>query len=237
LSVPYADPSTWIPLAVLSASLLGSGHCVAMCGGLVVAAARTPLAWTAYHAGRLLGYLALGSLAGLIGSILFDSEEAWLGVLPWLSWAAAIALGISFGIAGVRVWQGRPLHLSLVPSSVLARLFKAGSGNAGLTGFLTAFLPCGWLHSFVLGAIATRSPLLGAGFLAAFWAGTLPALGLAPWVFERVFKPVSRRSPKVAAVILILAGALSLGMKVAPQARHAFSSDAASDSEETGHCH
>ena len=57
--------------AILVASLLGSVHCAGMCGGFVcfyAAGARTTLAThVAYNLGRLVSYLLLGVMAGLVG--------------------------------------------------------------------------------------------------------------------------------------------------------------------------
>src|SRR6476469_4611213 len=58
-------------LSVLGASLLGSVHCAAMCGGFVCLYSGTgPARHTgaaphaAYNAGRLVSYLVLGAVAG-----------------------------------------------------------------------------------------------------------------------------------------------------------------------------
>jgi sulfite exporter TauE/SafE len=47
-----------------------------------------------------------------------------------------------------------------------------------------------------------------------FWAGTLPALFAAPWVVERILRPARQRSPRLAAMVLILAGLAGLGFKM-----------------------
>ncbi|MFN7147839.1 MAG: sulfite exporter TauE/SafE family protein, partial [Myxococcota bacterium] len=52
----------------LTAGLLGSPHCVGMCGPFVTATGRSAPAW---HAGRLLTYVTLGALAGAVGSVPF----------------------------------------------------------------------------------------------------------------------------------------------------------------------
>lgn len=61
--------SSWylIPLLVLIASLMGSMHCLGMCGAIVSVLKPTPAGVASYHLGRLLGYLSLGGLAGLAG--------------------------------------------------------------------------------------------------------------------------------------------------------------------------
>jgi sulfite exporter TauE/SafE len=207
-----------IPFAVLGASLLGSGHCVAMCGGLVMTVAREPRAILRYHLGRLVGYCGLGAIAGFLGEVVLQSSS--YALVPWVS-TAVLAFGFVF--LGVRLWCGKSLHLFRLPRSLWQKL--AGLG-AGITGFLSAFLPCGWLHAFVLGAVSTRSAALGAVYLFVFWLGTLPALSLAPFAARKVFQPMVKRVPRLSAVILIAIGIVSLGIKAMPH--HAAMG---------GHCH
>src|SRR6185503_12294429 len=61
-------------LSILAASLLGSVHCAAMCGGFVCLYAGTGTTHdvrvrphAAYNLGRLASYLFLGALAGSVG--------------------------------------------------------------------------------------------------------------------------------------------------------------------------
>lgn len=183
-----------------------------------MASARTRVSWAAYQLGRLGGYLALGALAGGVGGQFFGNEpleSAWAG---YASWAAALFLGFSFVVIGVRVWRGHSVHPVIVPQSVLSRLYRWAGSSPWQTGLLSALLPCGWLHTFVLGAVAIRRPFAGMIFLFFFWLGTLPALALTPLLAARIFRPISRRSPKVAALVLIAAGILSIGIKVLPAA-------------------
>ena len=206
-----------IPFAVLGASLLGSGHCVAMCGGLVMTVARDRRAVLRYHLGRLAGYCSLGAAAGFLGETALRSSSFVL-----ISWVSTVFLASAFVFLGIRLWLGRPLHLFRLPQSLWRKLAGYGPGT---TGLLSAFLPCGWLHAFVLGAIATQSAALGALYLFFFWLGTLPALSFAPLAATKVFQPMAKRAPRMSAIILIAIGIGSLGMKMMP--RHAS----------MGHCH
>ncbi len=203
--------SDLIPIAVLGASLLGSGHCVGMCGGLVLAVGRGPAKVGAYHAGRLLGYLALGALAGALGSVVLRSDR-----LGWISWTASLLLAAAFIQMGVNLWRGRGNHLFALPPSWIRKFHQASRGNAFAVGTLSALLPCGWLHGFVLASIATQSVFKGAGVLLFFWLGTVPALSAAPWLVSRVLGPIARRTPRMAAALLIAAGFASLGVRAAP---------------------
>lgn len=199
----------WIPVAVLTASLLGSGHCVAMCGGLVLATTQNRKSIWSYHLGRLAGYCGLGAIAGFLGEKIFQSAE-----FSWIPWISTFMMAFIFIYLGIRIWLGKPLHLFKLPKAFFQ---KIPSSSSVMIGLFSAFLPCGWLHVFVLGAVGTQSPVLGALNLLFFWLGTLPALTFAPYAARKVFQPVSRRLPKLSAIMLILIGIGSLGMKMLPK--------------------
>ena len=96
-----------IPLLVMAASLLGSTHCLGMCGGIVMALPPKRSSHLAYHLGRLGGYLLLGALAGLAGNWLLASS-------PVLTVISALVMGSLLIAMAVRVWQGKPLHLQVI---------------------------------------------------------------------------------------------------------------------------
>lgn len=189
-----------------------------MCGGLIAAAAPRPNSMVFYHLGRGLGYGALGATAGTFGA--YTLGEALSGVIPWL---IAFALSFGFILLGVLAWKGPP-HLKMPSglSGFYARLWgrvmsqTAGLKRAATVGFLSAFLPCGWLYAFVLAAIAAKSALFGSLILFAFWLGTLPALSVAPLFLRKLLRPLSRIAPRLPALLLIGLGIFTLGMKFAP---------------------
>jgi len=198
-------------MAVLTASFMGSIHCVQMCGGLVVSMAKSKSALFFYHLGRLFGYLILGFIAGFLGNKILNSQIAL-----WVSSLAAFTLGFLLLLSGFRIWRGENLHFSIIPQKLLSIFYRISRGNIFVSGALSAFLPCGWLHSFVLGAIATQSAIHGAIFLFIFWIGTLPALSLAPWFLHKFIQPITQKAPKFAATLLILSGVFCIAYKLVP---------------------
>ena len=85
--------SAVLALGVLTASLLGSMHCAGMCGGFVCfyatgadGRAGGTGSHVAYNVGRLVSYLVLGLLAGVLGQGLDR-----VGGLVGLSRGAAVA--------------------------------------------------------------------------------------------------------------------------------------------------
>lgn len=218
-----------------------------MCGPLIAASTSGFSAVAVYHVTRLAGYLALGALAGLVG----ETVLATSAVNVFASWAAALTIGLTFVFLGVQSWRGRAPHLPMprFVGRVLPRIFngryRGPHVRAGVIGLFTALLPCGWLHSFVLAAVTTKSVASGATLMALFWMGTLPALTAAPVLFHRVLGPLTRRAPRITAVLLIAAGVGLMGSRVAAtmraggHERHAMSSPAAETPsvEEKNGCH
>ena len=67
-----------VPLGVFIASLLGSSHCVTMCGPIAVTVNNNFGHMSLYHIGRLLSYLTLGALAGLIGETFLSTNYPFI---------------------------------------------------------------------------------------------------------------------------------------------------------------
>jgi len=187
----------------LIAALFGAGlvggltHCVGMCGPFVLSqvaerqkaipASRmrdfhrlTGAALAPYHLGRATTYMALGALAALFAGGLID-----LAGLKWLSAALLLAAALFFlayGLErlGVRLpgqapagdgWWSRHVGRFARP------LFASPTGLRGyLLGILLGFIPCGLLYGAITVAAASGDPLGGAFAMAAFAAGTVPAL-------------------------------------------------------------
>ena len=181
----------------LLAGLVGSPHCVGMCGGFAtsVGGARASLAW---HLGRLATYTVLGSVAGLIGGVGVRAG-AWTGV------AAAVLL-LLFAARLTGVLPSAPMHL---PGLVrMASRFATLPGLPARFAFgtLTALLPCGLTWSALTLAVAAGGGAGGALAMTAFWLGTVPALAGAAVGLRRLTtaRPWSRR--------LLAAGVFAAGL-------------------------
>ncbi|MEY4546860.1 MAG: hypothetical protein RL685_3055 [Pseudomonadota bacterium] len=220
-------------LSIVAASLLGSLHCVGMCGGLVSFYASDPtgqrrrpwLAHGAYHLTRLMAYVTLGALAGQLGAAL-DLAGHGLG----LGHVGAILAGTVMLAWGALLWPrapGRVQLLSLRRSAAASpRLWRRVEARfvavarrareqpplarAALLGLSSALLPCGWLYAFAVLAAGTGSASRGALLLAAFWAGTVPALlGLGLGV-QRLAQRWRAQLPRLSAALLLVLGAYTL---------------------------
>ena len=226
--------NTWA--SVVLASLVGSLHCVGMCGGLVGLYATADGApgssrWAphaAYHLSRLGSYTLLGALAGGLGSALdrFGSPLGWgeLGLvlasltlviwgLPSLFRRRPEARLLQLGRATPR----RPWLIERVQAFFVALAGRAQQRppvwRAGTLGLTSALLPCGWLYAFVVLAAGTGSWTAGAGLLAAFWSGTVPALlGLGVGL-RRLSEPLRARLPRLSAALVLLVCAFNVASR------------------------
>ena len=204
--------------------LLGSTHCLGMCGGIVSALTfglrddlrRSP--WTlgpyllAYNAGRIGSYVIAGLIAGAVGAGAF-------GLLPSNStrWAVKlvtggfmIALGLYLagwwpGLQTLEKWGGvlwsrlEPLGRKLLPVDHPLKALAFG--------LVWGWLPCGMVYAMLAWALAAGSAGQGASLMLAFGLGTLPMLltiGItAEWLKDFVRRPRVRQG---AGLIVLLFG-------------------------------
>lgn len=196
-------------LAAFLAGLVGSPHCVGMCGGFAAACARPARGAALWHAGRLATYAALGALAGSFGAAL--PGPAWLPAalaVPLLLWFSASLAGL------VPAGPARVAGLARL-GAALAR--RDGAGWRFLLGLATGLLPCGMVYAALAMAVAAGSPGGGALALLAFGIGTVPALALLA-VAVRTLALRSVWSRRAMAVLVLAAGLLSVGMRLRPGA-------------------
>jgi len=206
------DPALLGPLlgGPLLAGLLGSPHCMGMCGGFSVAAhadgAAGGLAWSA---GRVGTYALLGAAAGAFGAAL--PGTGWLGTAI----AGVLLVGFSLQIAGLVHLPAAPLPGVVGAAGRLAR--RADLPSRVAFGGLTGLLPCGLVYAALAFPVASGSPGAGALAMAAFGLGTVPALAVAAWGLRRVVASslVARRALALAVLVF---GLGALGMRASHSA-------------------
>lgn len=212
-------------IAVLIASVLGSMHCVGMCGPLALWAsgagdARRGEVWArlgAYHVGRLATYTTAGVLAGSVGAVVSVGGNM-VGIQ---SLAARLVGGAMIALGLIRLaewlapqWMRPPKREGKSPGKLTKWIASARPGIAQLpilsrgvaAGALTTLLPCGWLYLFVLVAGGTGHPVPAVAVMWAFWLGTLPALTALVAGAWRLAPRLQGWLPVVAAALLLATG-------------------------------
>ncbi len=211
-------------LATFLLGVLGSAHCVGMCGGIVGAltlrlpqdvqrSRRRLLPYAlCYNAGRIASYAVAGMLAGLVGAQLLERLAAAHAELAGkvVSSIFLVALGLYVAgwtrllapleRAGARFWRLiEPLGRRLLPIRRAPQAF--------VLGLLWGWLPCGLVYGTLALALAAGSAARGAALMLAFGLGTLPmllAMGTVAGGLGRIgLTPAVRGS--LGAIILIFA--------------------------------
>lgn len=211
LAVPELAP---LLVAALILGLLGGGHCLGMCGGLMGALTlaippeqrgRRLRLLLAYNLGRILSYAAAGLLLGLAGWAVAGSPAA--DAMRVLAALLLIAMGLYLagwwsGLTRVEA-LGRGLWRHIQP---LTRRFMPVSSlpRALLLGGLWGWLPCGLVYSTLLWASSQGNALDSALLMLAFGLGTWPVLLATGLAAERITALLRRQGVRVAGGLLVM---------------------------------
>ncbi len=203
---------TAVLLGVFVASLVGSVHCLAMCGPLVGlhGGAKTMRLAATHSLGRMTTYVALGVAAGLVGSAV--NVAGHMANVQRAATVIAAAVIVLFGVAQVVQLRRAPIKSSF--GGALMRIkTRRPARRAWLIGALTGLIPCGWLWAFVIAAAGTGSPISGGLTMFAFWLGTVPAMVGLLRITGPLLARVRARMPAITAVALIAIGLGTLALR------------------------
>ena len=214
--------------AAIVIGLLGSSHCIGMCGGIVAALnmglrdeiSSRPKSLFVYHlaynSGRIVSYLLVGGLAGSLGTGLIQ-----LGLSPAAGKLLAAAFMIALGLylanwwrgltvlekLGSRLWrQIQPLAQRLLPIQ--------NPLQAMLLGLLWGWLPCGLVYTMVAWSMTSGNALDGAKLMLGFGIGTLPVLLIAGNALNYFRNWVQSPLLRTSAGIVVIAFGLYSGFSV-----------------------
>ena len=207
--------------------LLGSAHCLGMCGGISGLFAlhssvrglrrQLPMALV-YNAGRLASYAVLGFAVAAAGSRFAGLTPALGKPVRLVAGAVIILIGLQIAFdlralnilerAGGLAWERiSPLAGRLLPVTSLPRAL-------GL-GLLWGLLPCGLVYSVLLVAATSLHGVNGALIMLAFGIGTTPAMLMTGLGAARLAQLMQDRRTRLGAGLLIVSlGILTLFMPV-----------------------
>lgn len=206
---------------IMVGGLLGSAHCVGMCGafaalvglntGTLIANLRAQLI---YSLGRIVSYTALGATAGFAGKRLLDTLPALVNVPAFLCLVAGIVL-LREGLVAAGWWK-TTVNGTSTTGCLLRPLFTTilktpGLRNAFTAGIVTGFLPCGLVYAFVSLAASSGDMLLGARTMLAFGAGTVPLMVATGCGASLLTASIRQSLWRFAAWSVVLTGVLTIG--------------------------
>jgi len=206
---------------IFIAGLLGGGHCIGMCGGIVAALTlNLPTGgrrWAyvlAYNIGRLASYVLIGAVLGAVaGAASYSLRPLQIG-LYLLANLLIVAMGLYLaGLSGAIVLMerlGMPVWKRMQPL-VRQLLPVRSAAQALLAGGVWGWVPCGLVYSASLSAMASGSLARGALVMLCFGLGTLPNLLALGAFAETLRRRLQDRKIRLAAGLLVVAmGAMQL---------------------------
>lgn len=209
----------------LTIGLIGSFHCIGMCGPIVVALplkkhnlAAKITGTLLYNSGRVITYSMLGILFGLLGrGIHMAGFQQWTSILLGVAMIISVLFPFFFRekISIGNLFSGFAARLILR----LKKLFTDRSYSSLLMiGILNGLLPCGLVYVAIAGAINSGTVLSGAFFMMLFGIGTIPLLLIATLASDAIGQRLRSKMQRVVpyfvfflGVLFILRG-LSLGI-------------------------
>jgi len=197
--------------------VLGSAHCIGMCGGIASSIALTSNANKTrsllfYNFGRISSYAAAGAILGSVDYLFrHGAMESYLRLF------AALML-IAMGLYVAQWWRGltkietlghklwrfiSPAASKLLPVSNLRQAFTLG--------IFWGWLPCGLVYSTLIWSSAANSSTQSALLMLFFGLGTLPAMMTTSLLAKHLKSLLSRRiSQQISGAAIVAFGLYSI---------------------------
>jgi sulfite exporter TauE/SafE len=207
-------------ISIISIAFLGSfGHCIGMCGGIVIAYTSTKIDNTfsktrqvfshfSYNIGRVFTYVLLGSIFGFLGGVLTLNHIA-NGILYIISGILMVLVGLSL-IGKIRFLTS--IEYSIGKSKLYKEAFQKLLKDKSYISFfylgiLNGFIPCGFVYFFAISAASSGSVLSGAIIMLIFGLSTILALFMVGMIvgFQRDMK-YRDIFQKISAILVIAYG-------------------------------
>lgn len=191
--------------------LAGSLHCVGMCGpiALMIPIGNGKNKWISlflYHFGKILTYLIIGSIFGLIvGSL--NSYKTQI-IFTFISGGLLILLGLLPTFLNSVEKKGYKLFNSLIQfkNKLAKSLNKNKVEYSFYIGFLNGFLPCAMVYSAAIMALAQKSFMNSLIIMLCFGLGTIPLMSLFYYFSTKLKSKLKKYANKIRTLSFVLVG-------------------------------
>jgi len=222
----------------LTIGLIGSFHCIGMCGPIAVA---LPLGNSSgfgrvagtllYNSGRTVTYGLLGALFGLLGrGIEVAGFQQWASIIIGIVMIMTVVFPFLFKekLNMEKLMFGFPGRLI----SRLQILFSRNSfSNLFIIGLLNGLLPCGLVYVAVAGALNTNDVVMGVLFMLVFGIGTTPVMMSVSLAGNIISQGLRNKINRIIPAFIVLLGilfilrGLSLGIPYISPKKHMLTPD------------
>jgi sulfite exporter TauE/SafE len=201
-------------LSAIIFGLLGSFHCIGMCGPI---AFMLPIdrhnktkgffQILSYHLGRLLSYSLIGLLFGFLGKgFYFFGFQQQLSIIVGISMILVVIFPTFF--SKVNFSKSITKVISKVKNALGKELKKKRNDTFFTIGFLNGFLPCGLVYMAVFGALATTNAFLGSLYMFIFGLGTIPLMTAVVYLGNFTKGSLRKNIQKMIPIVVVIIGVL-----------------------------
>lgn len=197
--------------SALVLGLMGSFHCVGMCGPIAIS---LPLrgkntlhkvsGGILYNIGRTVTYGLMGAVFGLIGQ-----GFELMGFQRWISIAmgAIMILSVLTPALFKNINSGKNIPFAgAVRKRIQALFAKRSFGGLFFIGLLNGLLPCGLVYLAIAGAIGTGDFFYSIAFMVLFGLGTLPMMLFISLLGNMIGVTVRNKINKIIPVLVVIIG-------------------------------
>ena len=202
------------------AGVLGSGHCLGMCGALVsgyfmkAGPSRSYLPYFVYQIARIFVYTMVGFAAAALGFVLVSSGVFGKVQSILQMFIGSVVIILALGILGWIPFQG---SVRLIPMNLLRRGYaesrtKGPILGATIAGLLNGLMPCPLTFAMAVKATSASTIMEGGLLMLTFGAGTLPTMLFVSVAFGKMSAHFRGLMLKSAALIMIIMGCNTIYM-------------------------
>ncbi|MDY0781404.1 sulfite exporter TauE/SafE family protein [Tenacibaculum sp. IB213877] len=201
-------------LSAIIFGLLGSFHCIGMCGPIAFMLpvdrsnqVKQFFQIISYHLGRIISYGIIGFLFGLLGKgfQLFGFQQQ-VSIITGALMILAIILPSLF--KKIKITDSLSRMVIKLKSALGKELKKKRNDTFFTIGFLNGFLPCGLVYMAILGAIAMSTPLKASIYMALFGLGTIPLMSAVVYAGNFATGVFRKRIQQIIPILVVFIGIL-----------------------------
>lgn len=212
---------------IFSAGIMGSMHCLGMCGGFPIAISSVPKKCRIkkvsnhllYNTGRVFTYTFLGVVVGYLG-LRIEKVGAFVSgqvIFSSLAGILMIYLGLQItGLIGERNIPGFTPFYDLLKKTMATFLKHGEISGSFCLGIFNGFLPCPLVYGFLLAAAASGSPVKGGLVMLTFGLGTIPAMFFLGGLGELITPNFRARLNRFPGYLIVIFGLIILARGILP---------------------
>ncbi|MGJ8743795.1 sulfite exporter TauE/SafE family protein [Polaribacter sp.] len=201
-------------LSAIIFGLLGSFHCVGMCGPIAFMLpidrnnkVKGAFQILSYHLGRIFTYSLIGLLFGFLGKgFYFFGFQQQLSIIVGVSMILIIIFPKFF--SKVNFSKNINKAIFKVKNALGKELKKKRNDTFFTIGFLNGFLPCGLVYMAVFGALATTSTFYGSLYMMLFGLGTIPLMTAVVYLGNFTKGTFRKKIQKAIPIVVVFIGVL-----------------------------